>query len=80
MEKCRTAVPQWLAIWFRYETKEDGNKLYEMYRSLTENINYDYIYKYFFDPEKVKGIPYRPANEDQLNARLDAYRKRKTNR
>lgn len=76
LEKCKTAQPQWIAVWFRYQTKENGNQLYEMYRSMTEHLNYDYIYNYFFDPEKVKGVPYRPAKEEELTARLNAYRKK----
>ncbi len=76
IEKCKTAQPQWIAVWFRYQTKENGNQLYEMYRAMTEHLNYDYIYNYFFDPEKVKGMPYRPANEEELNTRLNAYRKK----
>lgn len=72
--KFNTDQPQWIAISFPYETKEDGNKLYEMYTSLTDHFNYDYVYNYFFDPEKVKGKPYKPANEEQLNARLNGYR------
>jgi hypothetical protein len=75
LEKCKTSQPQWVAVSFPYETKEDGNQLYEMYTSLTENFNYDYVYNYFFSPEKVKGKPYKPANEEQLNTRLDGYRK-----
>lgn len=78
MEKCKTAQPQWVAVWVRYKTKEDGNQLYEMYTAVTQNLNYEYIYNYFFDPEKVKGITYHPANEEQLNARLNSYRKRTT--
>ena len=76
MEKCKTAQPQWISIWFRYNTKENGNQLHEMYTALTQNLNYDYIYNYFFDPEKVKGIVYKPANEEQLKVRLDGYRKK----
>jgi hypothetical protein len=76
MEQCKTAQPQWIAVWFRYNTKENGNQLYEMYTAITQNLNYDYIYNYFFDPEKVKGIAYKPANEEQLKARLDGYRKK----
>lgn len=76
MEKCKTEKPQWIAVWFYYETKENGNQLYEMYRSMTENVNYEYIYNYFYNPEKVKGIAYTPANETQLKARLDNYRKK----
>lgn len=76
LEKCKTDQPQWIAVSFPYETKEEGNQLYEMYRSLTDHFNYDYVYNYFFDPEKVKGKPYKPANEEQLNARLNGYRKK----
>ena len=76
MEKCKTEKPQWITAHFYYENKENGNQLYELYRSMTENLNYDYIYNYFFDPEKVKGKPYTPANEEQLKARLDGYRKK----
>ncbi len=76
MEKCKTAQPQWISVWFRYNTKENGNQLYEMYTAITQNLNYDYIYNYFFDPEKVKGVAYKPANEEQLKARLDGYRKK----
>lgn len=78
MAKCKSAEPQWIAVWFRYQTKESGTQLYEMYRALTENLNYDYIYNYFFDPEKVKNIPYTPANEADLTARLNSYRKKTT--
>ena len=73
IEKCKTDQPQWIAVSFPYETKEDGNQLYEMYTALTQHINYDYIYNYFYDTEKVKGISYKPANEEQLKARLDSY-------
>ena len=74
IEKCKTAEPQWVTVSVPFQTRENGNQLYEMYTSVTENINYDYIYNYFFDPEKVKGVAYQPANEEQLNARLAAYR------
>jgi hypothetical protein len=76
IEKCKTDKPQWIAAYCYYENKERGNQLYELYRSFTENINFEYIYNYFFDPEKVKGKPYTPANETALKARLDEYRKK----
>ena len=76
LEKCKTEKPQWIAVWFYNENKEKGNQLYEMYRSMTEHINYDYIYNYFFNPDKVKGVLYTAANEPQLKANLDAYRKK----
>lgn len=74
MAKCKSDQPQWIAIDFPYETKENGNQLYEMYRSITENFNYDYAYDYFFNPEKVKGKAYQPANGEELKARIETYR------
>ncbi|MGC4103162.1 hypothetical protein [Ferruginibacter sp.] len=74
LQKMKAAEPQWVTVWLPYETKEDGNQLYEMYTAITQNLNYEYIYNYFFSPEIIKNIPYKPSNEEQLNARLAAYR------
>jgi hypothetical protein len=74
--KMESDTPQWIAIAFPFATKEKGNKLFEMYSALSQNFNYDYVYNYFFDAEKVKGIPYKPTNEEQLTARLNNYRKK----
>lgn len=77
LEKCKTDQPQWIAVSFPYKKKEDGNQLYEMYRSLTEHFNYQYVQDYFFNPEKVKGIAYKPVNQELLNATFDNYRSKK---
>lgn len=74
--KMQSDVPQWVAVAFPFETKENGNQLYEMYTALSQHFNYEYVYNYFFDPEKVKGVSYKPANEEQLIARLNNYRKK----
>ncbi|MEO5943030.1 MAG: hypothetical protein ABIP30_00695 [Ferruginibacter sp.] len=74
--KMQTETPQWIAIAFPYGTKENGNKLYELHTALAQNFNYEYAYNYFFNPEKVKGIDYKPANETQLIARLNNYRQK----
>lgn len=76
LEKIKLPQPQWITISLPYQTKENGNQLHEMYTAVTQNINYDYIYNYFFNTEKIKGIAYTPANEAALNARLNAYRKK----
>ena len=76
LEKCKTSQPQWIAIWTPYKTVEDGNQLYEMYKALTENFNFDFVYHYFFNPGKNKPAPYMPSNPEQLKARLDNYRKK----
>lgn len=76
--KLQSAAPQWVAVAFPFETKEKGNQLFEMYTAISQNFNYDYAYNYFFAPEKIKNLPYKPANEDQLIARLNSYRKKNT--
>lgn len=76
LEKCKTSQPQWVVVYFPFVTQSDGNKMLEMYTALTQNINYDYIYNYFFDSAKVKGVAYTPVNPEQLKARLDGYRNR----
>ena len=67
-------TPQWITISVPFETKENGNQKFEMYTAVTHNLNFDYIYNYFFDPEKVQGIAYTPANLDDLAARMNAYK------
>lgn len=57
--KCSTDKPQWIVIkWF-------GGSMYElpykhMHESIINNFDFDYVYNFFFDPEKVKGIQYKP--------------------
>ncbi len=72
--KMQSDAPQWIAIAFPFATKENGNQLYELFTSLSQNFNYDFVYNYFFDPGKIKGTEYTPANEASLTARLNAYR------
>ncbi|MBS1512485.1 MAG: hypothetical protein JST86_16695 [Bacteroidetes bacterium] len=78
IEKMQGEQPLWVAVAFPFENKRRGTQLYEMYTALSQNLNYGYIYNYFFDPEKIKGKPYTPANEDQFKTRLDQFRKRNT--
>lgn len=78
LEQCKAAKPQWIAVFFPYKTAASGNKEYELYLSMTKHINYTYIYHYFFEPAKVKGIPYQPIDAAGLAARLDAYRQKRT--
>lgn len=72
--KLNDVTPLWIAIAFPFEKKERGNQLFELYTAMSQNINYDYIYNYFYDPEKIKGKPYSPANAVSLKIRLDGYR------
>ncbi|RXK62110.1 hypothetical protein ESA94_03600 [Lacibacter luteus] len=74
VEKCKADKPQWITAWWSFAGAADGVKDFELSTAMMENINYEYIYNYFFSPEKINGISYKPANEEQLQQRLNAYR------
>jgi hypothetical protein len=59
-ELCKKDQPQWILVtwsWFTGNVSE----LY-MHESIINNFNFDYVYNFFFDPEKVKGQPYKPLH------------------
>lgn len=56
---CKTDKPQWIMVkWFGGAMYEDAFK--HMHESIVNNFDFDYVYNFFFDPEKVKGIAYKP--------------------
>lgn len=71
LENMKKAQPQWITIYYPFFTKESGTQKNELYTALTQNLNYEYIYNYFFNPEKIMGKPYTPYDEAGLKARLD---------
>lgn len=58
--------PQWLYIRIR-RTRDDIARMY-MAESILNNFNFDYVYNYFFYPEKVKGKFYKPINQPTKSA------------
>lgn len=51
---CKTDKPQWILIkWFGGEMNQPYFK--HMHESIINNFDFDYVYGFFFDPEKVKG-------------------------
>lgn len=59
LELCKTDQPQWLIIrWTTGMPNEPFN--IHMHESILNNFNFDYVYNYFFNPEKVKDQPYKP--------------------
>ncbi|HEY0356687.1 MAG TPA: hypothetical protein VGC29_10805 [Flavisolibacter sp.] len=59
LELCKTDKPQWLVIrWTLGMPRQPFN--IHMHESILKNFNFDYVYNYFFDPEKVKGQAYKP--------------------
>lgn len=58
IELCKTDAPQWLVMsWTAHLNEPASNYLHQ---AILNNVNFQYIYDYFFDPAKVKGQPYTP--------------------
>jgi hypothetical protein len=60
-ELCKTDQPQWLVIRW---TMGMPNAAYNMHlhESILNNFNFEYLYNYFFNSEKVKGQIYKPLH------------------
>ena len=55
---CKKDKPQWILVSWSW-TPHDPVEKY-MHESIIHNFNFDYVYNFFFDPEKVKDQSYRP--------------------
>ena len=55
---CKKDKPQWILVSWSW-TPHDPVEKY-MHESIIHNFNFDYVYNFFFDTEKVKGITYKP--------------------
>ncbi len=75
-ENSKKDKPLWIAISWEPQIETGPVKRYEIHRSMINHFNYEYVYDYFFNPEKVKGKFYRPMNEESLKATLDKYNKK----
>jgi hypothetical protein len=56
---CKTDEPQWLVIRWTVGMPNQPFNMH-LHESILNNFNFDYVYNYFFDPEKVKGQAYKP--------------------
>jgi hypothetical protein len=57
----KTDQPQWIVISWDAEGVANGDEAgTHLHQTMLNKINYDYIYNYFFYPEKVRGISYKP--------------------
>src|SRR6187551_1663113 len=59
LELCKKDQPQWLVIRWTVGMPNQAFNLH-LHESVMNNFNFKYAYDYFFDPEKVKGQPYKP--------------------
>lgn len=61
IELCKTDTPQWIVMsWTAHLNEAASNHLH---KAVLNNVNFQYIYDYFFDSAKVKGQPYKPLRD-----------------
>lgn len=58
-ELCKKDKPQWILVSWSWMAAQPKEK--HMHESIINNFNFDYVYNFFFYPEKVKGQPYKPV-------------------
>ena len=58
VELAKTDAPQWIIMYWTAHLNEPANL--HLHNSIMNNVDFQYIYDYFFDPAKVKGQPYKP--------------------
>jgi hypothetical protein len=57
-ELCKTDAPQWIVMSWTTNLNDPVSR--SLHEAILNNVNVEYIYNYFFDPDKVKGQPYKP--------------------
>jgi hypothetical protein len=57
-ELCKKDKPQWILVSWQWSPQDAVEK--HMHESIINNFNFDYVYNFFFDSEKVKGQFYKP--------------------
>jgi len=58
VELCKTDAPQWIVIYWTAQLNDPVSK--SLHDAMLNNFNFQYVYDYFFDPDKVQGQPYKP--------------------
>jgi len=58
VELSKTDAPQWILISWTAQLNDPVNL--SLHQAMLNNVDVQYIYDYFFDPDKVKGQPYKP--------------------
>jgi hypothetical protein len=58
IELCKTDAPQWIVMSWTTNLNDPVSR--NLHEAILNTVNVEYIYDYFFDPDKVKGQPYKP--------------------
>jgi hypothetical protein len=72
LERCKSDTPQWIVVSWSADLNNPVSK--HLYDAVVNQFNMEYVYNRFFDPEKVKGLPYksRPARAETVAAAVSA--------
>ncbi len=71
VDMSKTAKPQWVVIsWDAEGVLTSTPSGTHMHQSILSNFNFDYVYNYFFNPEKTKGIPYKPLQSPGFEEKI----------
>jgi hypothetical protein len=62
IENSKKDKPLWIEITWPLQKTGTRVKSFEVHRAMLRYFNFDYVYDYFFNPEKVKGQMYAPSN------------------
>lgn len=76
LEKSKQDQPLWICISWKPTDIQYSPYEREIHRSMTSHFNFDYVYNYFFRPEKNNEKHYTILNEDAQKAHLASYRKK----
>ncbi len=57
-ELCKKDKPQWIRITWHGDVNEPVGK--HQHETIINNFNFQYVYDFFFDADKMKGKPYQP--------------------
>jgi hypothetical protein len=57
---CKTGGPQWIVVTWTAQLNDPTIK--RLHDAVINNFNFEYVYNYFFAPEKVKGQSYAPLH------------------
>ncbi len=64
-ELCKKDKPQWITITWHGDVTNPVGK--HQHQSVINNFNFEYVNKFFFHPEKVKGQLYKPLRQPSLS-------------
>lgn len=64
-ELCKKDKPQWITITWHGDVSDPVGK--HQHQSIINNFNFEYVYHFFFDPDKVKGQLYKPLRQPSLS-------------